>query len=338
MASLEKPRAAAAAAPTTCRAVLSARVWRDLRRARTLGDDGRGGSLVLHGVQINFAHKQQGIDHQQAQHAQRQDDAARAARQVGGDGQQQQQQHGDNSRQRRQRQRMETYAKAMQHLLRLAFRRWKAAISIKSDDETMDDGKQQQQQQQQQAPNGAGGGGGSSGGGTAQLETSSGVAALQAQLERVEDDTQRQGSVTIRKDGRLQLELRTDELGQLLQLAAKEGRALLIVQLPQLAPTTAPSTAMDDSEAAAGAPKRAHVTPPRPAAPAAGGTGGETPPAHPKKLRGHDGTAAITLPASMADAAEAERRRLNEASETLAERSSSRGEGEGSRDGGGPSA
>ena len=95
---------------------------------------------------------------------------------------------------------------------------------------------------------------------------------------------------------------------------------------------------MDDSEAAAGAPKRAHVTPPRPAAPAAGGTGGETPPAHPKKLRGHDGTAAITLPASMADAAEAERRQLNEASETLAERSCSRGEGEGSRDCGGPSA
>ena len=225
---------------------------------------------------------------------------------------------------------METYAKAMRHLQRLAFRRWKAAISIKSDDETMDDEKQQQQQQ---APNGAGGGGGSSGGGTAQLETSSEVTALQTSWSAAGARV-----LTIRKDGRLQLELRPDYIRLLSQKAERNGSAILIIPLPQPAPTTAPSTAMDDSEAAAGAPKRAHVTPPRPAAPAAGGTGGETPPAHPKKLRGHDGTAAITLPASMADAAEAERRQLNEASETLAERSSSRGEGEGSRDCGGPSA
>ena len=226
---------------------------------------------------------------------------------------------------------METYAKTMQHLMRLAFRRWKAAISIKSDDETMDDEKQQQQQQQ--APNGAGGGGGSSGGGTAQLETSSEVTALQTSWSAAGARV-----LTIRKDGRLQLELRPDYIRLLSQKAERNGSAILIIPLPQPAPTTAPSTAMDDSEAAAGAPKRAHVTPPRPAAPAAGGTGGETPPAHPKKLRGHDGTAAITLPASMADAAEAERRQLNEASETLAERSSSRGEGEGSRECGGPSA
>ena len=230
---------------------------------------------------------------------------------------------------------METYAKAMQHLQRLAFRRWKAAISIKSDDETMDDEKQQQQQQQ--APNGAGGGGSSSGGGTAQLETSSEVTALQAQLEHQRRD-ETPPFLTIREDGTHQLELWPDHLVVLAQKAAEHGSVRLILTLPQPAPTTAPSTAMDDSEAAAGAPKRAHVTPPRPAAPAAGGTGGETPPAHPKKLRGRDGTAAITLPASMADAAEAERRQLNEASETLAERSSSRGEGEGSRDCGGPSA
>ena len=76
MASPENPRAASAA-PTTRRAVLSKRVWQDLRRARALGDDGRGGSIALHGVQIYFAHKQQGIESQQAQHAQRQDDAAR---------------------------------------------------------------------------------------------------------------------------------------------------------------------------------------------------------------------------------------------------------------------
>ena len=219
----------------------------------------------------------------------------------------------------------------MQHLQRLAFRRWKAAISIKSDDETMDDEKQQQQQQQ--APNGTGGGGGSSGGGTAQLETSSEVTALQTSWSAAGARV-----LTIRKDGRLQLELRPDYIRLLSQKAERNGSAILIIPLPQPAPTTAPSTAMDDSEAAAGAPKRAHVTPPRPAAPAAGGTGGETPPAHPKKLRGRDGTAAITLPASMADAAEAERRQLDEASETLAERSCSRGEGEGSRDCGGPSA
>ena len=322
MASPENPRAASAA-PTTRRAVLSKRVWQDLRRARALGDDGRGGSIALHGVQIYFAHKQQGIESQQAQHAQRQDDAARAARQVGGDDeQQQQQQHGENAKQRRQRRRMETYAKAIQHSMRLAFRRWRAAISIKSDDETMDDEKQQQQQkQQQQAPIGDGSGGGSSSGDASQLELSSEeVAQLQEKLRQM-------------RIAALHWKTQHDHYKAIAEERAEAAHTALV------ATGAAPSTAMDDSAAAAGAPKRAHTTPPRPAAPAAGGAGGETPPAGPKKQRGSDVAAAIAAaPMDDATVAERQRRQLNEASETLAERSGSRGEGEGSRDGGGPSA
>ena len=217
---------------------------------------------------------------------------------------------------------METYAKAMQHLLRLAFRRWKTAISIESDDETMDDEKQQQQQkQQQQAPIGDGSGGGSSSGDASQLELSSEeVAQLQAKVDRL-------------LNAAVHWKRQHDRYKAIAEARAEAAHNTLV------ATGAAPSTAMDDSAAAAGAPKRAHTTPPRPAAPAAGGAGGETPPAGPKKQRGSDVAAAIAAaPMDDATVAERQRRQLNEASETLAERSCSRGEGEGSRDCGGPSA